>query len=68
MTGLVLTIIVLTVFMILSFVAPEKSESGFWNTINKIRKVMDTVCYWMLNAFGILTIVLAVLLGLNVIG
>ncbi len=36
MTGLVITIIVLTVFMILSFVASEKSENKFWKMVNKI--------------------------------
>lgn len=40
---------VLLVILILSFIGPEQSESPFWQKIQAIRSVMDTVCYWFIN-------------------
>ncbi|MBQ9609908.1 MAG: hypothetical protein IJV15_10770 [Lachnospiraceae bacterium] len=68
MIGLIITISLLALFMLLSFISPEKTENKFWKTVNKVRRGMDFICYWMMNAFGILALVLAVLLGLHVIG
>ncbi len=54
-----ITCVLLTV-VILSFLGPEQGGSGFWQTVQKIRAVMDSVCYGFMNFCAVSSILIGI--------
>ena len=46
-------IAVLTAFVILSFLGPEKSEKPFWIAVQRIRAVLDRISYGIICAVAV---------------
>ena len=52
---IILLIFVFAIFF-LSIFAPSGSNKRFWMTVRKMGNVLDQVCYWIFNLFGIIAI------------
>lgn len=53
---LALLVFALVVFL-LSVFAPSTSTGHFWMMIRRLRNILDLICYWIFNLFGIAAIV-----------
>lgn len=56
---LVLLVFAFAVFF-LSVFAPSASGKPFWAAIQKMRNILDLICYWIFNLFGIAAILCVV--------
>lgn len=50
---------VLTAFVFLSFLGPEKSEKPFWIAVQRIRAVLDRISYGIICAVAVGCLALA---------
>lgn len=48
----------LCALLLLSFFAPIESESIFWKGVKRLRAILDTVCYWIINGIAIASLLL----------
>ena len=57
-TGFVfLGLVAMVAVFLLSVVAPENSQHGFWGLIKSLRRALDSACYWFYSLCGIAVIV-----------
>ena len=60
---LIVSILLASLVLLLTFVGPEDRTSGFWYYIQRIRRAMDMISYWIFCIFGIGAILIVIIYG-----
>ena len=65
MQGLIMCILsVLTLIVLLSFLAPRNADGRFWKLVMKGRESLDLLSYWLINIIAVCSFGSAIVLTL----